>query len=72
MIRPAITATLDDLRRLAGELDEADKAIAAHVVRKATAILAAELERLSVPIPVTVHVDTPLVRPSASTRRWSS
>ena len=55
MIRPAIVATLDDLRRLATELDQADKAIAAHVVRKATAVLAAELRRLGELVPLVLE-----------------
>lgn len=53
MTRPEITKVLDDLRRLAGELEANDQQIAAHVVRKSTAILAAELERLS-PAPYVV------------------
>lgn len=54
MIRLEITHVLDDLRRLAGELDAADKAIAAHVIRKSTAVLGAELRRLSPDVPTFV------------------
>jgi len=64
VIRPEIAAVLDGQRRLAHDLECNDQHIAAHAIRKATAILAAELERLDNPIPVHVHVDTPLVRPS--------
>ena len=55
MIRPAIVATLDDLRRLAAELDQADRCIAAHVIRKGVAVLTAELRRLGDLVPLVLE-----------------
>ena len=56
-VRYGILSTLADLRRLADELDEADRCIAAHALRSGLSVLDAELRRLGALVsPVAAHV----------------
>lgn len=56
-VRYGVLSTLSDLRRLANELEEADRQIAAHTIRRAVAVLDAELRRLSPAAPVVAEED---------------
>ena len=56
-VRFGILTTLADLRRLADELEQADRCIAAHTLRTRVAVLDAELRRLGGLVsPVAAHV----------------